>query len=409
MNYYRNNNEPPPHYAMAQYLLSMGPMPPPTNQELAAAHIQQLLNQGAFEHTYEPGLEVEIPAAPVAETESTLATAATPVRLEFSINGVLPGDFLARVCANMDVSQADAKLGWKASTNAERSLARPLHSDKDVKAAFEYFRPIISSTQRTKKVHMLVVNLAKPAEKVVTAPKVTETAYCNELNIVKGALACEKHSGRNQWCFVRRDDEKGEHCVPLGLEEITLWARKLHEDKAKGPEECELDDKCLTPPKVLHLDELEKVASQREEQNKTQKRNNAPDIHVHMPPMPVFADVLNCGPSNDHHGKRHHDQLSEDNESEDDAPATSIAEVLAILHTKMPDLSYPQYEGALRKQGVAYAKNIDPSDRDFLVKDVGMAKGAVKEFLWAAGKAAKSLRKGKKRARVDDGGGKENE
>jgi hypothetical protein len=75
----------------------------------------------------------------------------------------------------------------------------------------------------------------------------------------------------------------------------------------------------------------------------------------------------------------------------------------------MPDLNYPQYEGVLRKQGVAYAKNIDPSDRDFLVKDVGMAKGAVKEFLRAAGKAAKSLGKGKKRARVDDGGGKENE
>jgi hypothetical protein len=228
MNYYRNNNEPLPRYAMAQYLLGMGPMPPPTNQELAAVHIQQSLNQGAFEHTYDqvattlrcrlqaralaysttavgrtipsllqvqhrhrvvpelatthplilvgaasvslsqtgrnltyhlPGLEVEIPAAPVAETESTLATAATPIRLEFSIDDVIPGDFLARVCANMDVSRADAKLGWKASTDAKRSLARPLQNDNDVKAAFDYFCPIISSTRRTKKVHMLVVNL----------------------------------------------------------------------------------------------------------------------------------------------------------------------------------------------------------------------------------------------------------
>ncbi|KAJ6564029.1 hypothetical protein B0H19DRAFT_1258542 [Mycena capillaripes] len=363
-------------------------MPPPTTQELAAAHIQQSLNQGAFEHTYEPSghylampppgpgiglqyygggphnsqpapvpapsqsgarashstphdlgggsfrLEVEIPAAPVTETKSTLATAATPIRFEFSINDVLPGDFLARVCANMDVSRADAKLGWKASTVTKRSLARPLYNDNDVKAAFDYFCPIIASTRRTKKVHMLVVNLAKPAEKVIAAPKVTETAYCDELNIVKGALACEKHSGRNRWCFVRRDAEKGEHCVPLGLEEITLWARKLHEDKAKAPEE---------------------LASQREERNKTRKRNNAPDIHVHMPPMPVFADVLNRGPPNDHHGKRHHDQLSGDDE-------------------KMPDLNYPQYEGALRKQGVVYAKNIDPSDHHFLVKDIGMAK-----------------------------------
>ncbi|KAJ6524816.1 hypothetical protein B0H19DRAFT_910175, partial [Mycena capillaripes] len=326
----------------------MGPMPPPTNQELAVAHMQHSLNQ----------LEVLVPAPAEPESATTQATIAPPIRLGFSINDIPPGDFLSRICANMDLIPANTQIGWKSSTDLKRALPHPLRTDEDVQAAFDHFRPILSSTRRTKKVWMEIINLTKPAEKPAPAPKVTETAYLqyrDELNIVKTALACEKHRGHNRWCFVRRDDEKGPLCVPLGLEEITLWARKLRV----------LDDACFTPPDVLHLDDLEKVAAQREERNKTRKGRGAagPEIHVHIPPMqptqplPVFADVAN---GSHRLGKRGCNELSDDDESEDeDLLAASITEVLSLLDHKMPALNYPQYEPVLRQQGIAYANAVD--------------------------------------------------
>ncbi|KAJ7768766.1 hypothetical protein B0H14DRAFT_2178024, partial [Mycena olivaceomarginata] len=179
-------------------------------------------------------------------------------------------------------------------------------------------------------------------------------AYREELNIVKTKLACEKHRGRNRWCFIRRDDRAGPRCVPLGLEEVTLWARKL----ALSPEDRVLDDECLKSPTVLHLDDLEKAAAQREERSNARKgRNTAPDIHLHMPPM--FTDVLNTG-STSNRGKRSRDELSDKDESDDDdSLVPSISEVLSFLHQKMPALNYPQYEGALRQQGIAYANAVD--------------------------------------------------
>lgn len=65
----------------------------------------------------------------------------------------------------------------------------------------------------------------------------------------------------------------------------------------------------------------------------------------------------------------------------------------------MPALNYPQYRDALQKEGIAYTNAVGEFERDFYVKDIGMAKGAVGEFVRAA---KVSLRKGKKRARVDD-------
>jgi hypothetical protein len=114
----------------------------------------------------------------------------------------------------------------------------------------------------------------------------------------------------------------------------------------------------------------------------------------------MFANMLNTR-SASNCGKRSRDELSDREESvHEDSLAPSISDVLSFLHKTMPSLNYPQYEGALRQQGIAYANAVDGFDRDFFV-DIGMAKGAVKEFIRVAKKIAKG--KGNKRARVDDG------
>lgn len=90
-------------------------------------------------------------------------------------------------------------------------------------------------------IRFIYIKVKPPApEKATAAPKVTETAYRAELNQLKDELTCQKHGsrGNNRWCFVRRDEgHTGEH-IPIGLEEITLWARKMVCPQFFAPESC---------------------------------------------------------------------------------------------------------------------------------------------------------------------------
>ena len=52
------------------------------------------------------------------------------------------------------------------------------------------------------------------------APKATESAYAEELKIVKGALRCKEHDSANQWCYV--SPGHGKKHIALGLTYHTL-------------------------------------------------------------------------------------------------------------------------------------------------------------------------------------------
>lgn len=64
-----------------------------------------------------------------------------------------------------------------------------------------------------------------PALKKPDGNRITDFAYGAELCIVKEKLRCEQHDGPNRWCYVS-PEHPTEH-VPLGYEEISLWARKI--------------------------------------------------------------------------------------------------------------------------------------------------------------------------------------
>ncbi|KAK7059510.1 hypothetical protein R3P38DRAFT_3167923 [Favolaschia claudopus] len=308
----------------------------------------------------------------VQETATTQVTAVPPTVLEISIDNIVPEDFLIRICARMEIPDGDAQLGWKSSDDLKRGLPKRLSTEDDVKGAFDYFRPILLSKRRQKKIFMEIISAA--------APKVTETAYRDELNIVKAALACEKHRGHNRWCYVRRDNEKGERCVPLSLEDVTLWARKLHKDKAKPENERELDDKCTKYPDVFKLDDMEKVAPEREERSKNRKKGNAaPEFHLYMPASMagIFGDVSNAQPAP---------------KPARDTNATPRTRTTTQTMTRLLSL-FPTF-------------SVFCTRRCFYVKEIGMVKGAVQEFIKVAKKVAKG--KGKKRARVESEHDKEN-
>ncbi|KAK6992339.1 hypothetical protein R3P38DRAFT_3226187 [Favolaschia claudopus] len=367
----------------------------------------------------------------VQETATTQATAVPPTVLEISIDNIVPEDFLIRICARMEIPDGDAQLGWKSSDDLKRGLPKRLSTEDDVKAAFDYFRPILLSKRRQKKIFMEIISAA--------APKVTETAYRDELNIVKAALACEKHRGHNRWCYVRRDNEKGERCVPLSLEDVTLWARKLHKDKAKPENERELDDKCTKYPDVFKLDDMEKVAPEREERSKNRKKGNAaPEFHLYMPASMagIFGDVSNRGAQ----FSVHIEMLSKclgDLEAwvwarwgrigrEKKATAVAGAQEGGHYDTDKDQLSTPNAQPAPKPardtnatprtrtttQTMTRLLSLFPTfsvfctRRCFYVKEIGMVKGAVQEFIKVAKKVAKG--KGKKRARVESEHDKEN-
>ena len=55
--------------------------------------------------------------------------------------------------------------------------------------------------------------------------RTTDFAYSAELRSVQEKLRCAQHNGPNRWCYVNKEMPH-EH-VPLGYEEISLWARKI--------------------------------------------------------------------------------------------------------------------------------------------------------------------------------------
>jgi hypothetical protein len=149
---------------------------------------------------------------------------------------------------------------------------------------------------------------------------------------------------------------------------------------------------------VLHLDDLVNKALKREERSSARKGlGNTPSIHLHLDS--ALGDLLNAPRTTSTSGsnKRSRDNSPSEEEDLSDVEATSITDILSNLHKKMPDLNYPQYEAALKKEGVAYANAVAEFDKKFFVEDIGMARGAVGEFMRAAKRGVKGM--GKKRAR----------
>ncbi|KAJ6523070.1 hypothetical protein DFH09DRAFT_1096840 [Mycena vulgaris] len=104
--------------------------------------------------------------------------------------------------------------------------------------------------------------------------------------------------------------------------------------------------------------------------------------------------------------KHVHEETSED-DSDDGEDALMIADVLRELNNMFPALNYLQYSDVLAAQGIIYASSAMNFDKAYYKENVGMADGAIGQFIKQVGKMVKAAKKhgGKKRARlvvVDD-------
>ncbi|KAJ7939021.1 hypothetical protein B0H13DRAFT_1851190 [Mycena leptocephala] len=392
-------------YGNAAYLLGLGRMPPPQSRDYAVANMNNVLDSGLFDPAHpqysEPpalaqhqqlaarlNLDVHIPC--LVPGKSDIVTKI----LTFDIKGTIPNDFLDRVCATVGKTRDAAELGWKSCDAKKKEAPKALRDVNDVTHAWNAHERLLKSTRRTKPVYMEIVDMA-PAEEaapIKSAPKTYETAYSDELKIVKDKLKCATHRGPNRWCYVSPVAGDGGRHIELGFEEISLWAKMMHDDP-------EVDKDCALPPNVLHLDRLrEKTEARRQRKQKTSPTT---EVHVHYGNEQAEAQGGR---------KRGHEEVAGHNVSDSDDDEQSsipIRQILTELHEKMPDLDILQYEDALRAKKIVYAQTVADFDRDYFINSIGMADGVVGPFMRHAKRSLKKDKKDKKRAR--QGGDKENE
>ncbi|KAJ6624469.1 hypothetical protein B0H10DRAFT_2006118 [Mycena sp. CBHHK59/15] len=79
--------------------------------------------------------------------------------------------------------------------------------------------------------------------------------------------------------------------------------------------------------------------------------------------------------------------------SDDDNDVLTIADVLQELHKKFPALDYPQYADALKEKGIIYATSVLDFDNLYYKDNVGMADGAIGQFVKRMGKMVKAAKK----------------
>ncbi|KAJ6524180.1 hypothetical protein B0H19DRAFT_972217, partial [Mycena capillaripes] len=314
-------------------------------------------------------------------------------------------DFFSRVHAVMQVNPETAVLGWKESAELKRTPYHQLKTHEGLRAAFGSSLALQNSSRRKRPVIMEVNFLNKllqevqPDGKKVKQPeKVSESAILSpEIAKVQAKLSCALHPGKNRWCYVMGPKSKspGKH-VAIGIDVLTLWARKIHDKEA--------DEDCVTPPNILNLDELAEKGHTREDRNSRGRGAPAlPPIHVHVggsdhaPLRQVDANVPGASL------KRQREVSDEDSDSDDDDMLT-VSAVLEELHQKYPALNYPQYVDALALKGIVYAATVVDFSKDYYKENVGMADGAIATFLKKSEKMVRSAKKrnGKKRARSSE-------
>ncbi|KAJ7456408.1 hypothetical protein B0H11DRAFT_1739317 [Mycena galericulata] len=400
------NYNGPPRYATAAYLLGMGPLPPPTNCELAVAYAQAGLDSGRFTQPQfeedqaddsddDENTHAQPPSGPY---EPQIRDKNKQMKTQLVIpTNIPPHDFFSRIHARMNVDPATAILGWRESQERRKDAPHRLSNAEDLLDAFKRLTTLQNNSRRKKPVIMEIVNSEMQPNGKTTkqAEKQSETAIAiPELEKVKAKLTCALHPGKNRWCYVMPPDSKhpGKH-VALGIEHVRLWARKVHDGEAS--------DDCINPPNVLNFDQMAEKGRSRDERNaRGHVQASLPPIHVHVGGGAEHAlrDIDTHLPTS---RKRGHEESSDD-DSDDSDDALTIVEVLQELHKKYPALNYLQYSPALEAKGIIYASSALGFDHAYYKDNVGMADGAIGAFVKRAGKMVRAVKKrnGKKRART---------
>ncbi|KAJ7246717.1 hypothetical protein C8J57DRAFT_1241355 [Mycena rebaudengoi] len=84
---------------------------------------------------------------------------------------------------------------------------------------------------------------------------------------------------------------------------------------------------------------------------------------------------------------------SSDDDSDDDGDVLLVSDVLRALDEKYPALNYLQYAESLKAKGIVYARSALDFDKGYYKQSVGMADGAIGNFIRKAGKMVRTVKR----------------
>ncbi|KAF7317377.1 hypothetical protein HMN09_00474000 [Mycena chlorophos] len=423
-------NPAPERYATAQYLLGMtNAMPPVTQPTYAAAQMRHMLDNGYFDGTRSPqdtrgagqtsdaafgspGPNTHAARAPRGNSgrthrsktfEVTIPTVnphgGKPLNVTLNLDrGMEPGDFLARVQANMGTGP-DIALGWKSSKDGPSDPANRLLTASEAKKAIDHVCELIDNPRRTLRVGLRIVDTRPAPEKATKSakePKETELAFRDELAIVKTALFCAECS--TGLCF-RRKGPNGNKIGPHGtctLQNATLWARLMKNNPEAVPRDCSI------PPNTITFDTIAdpKERRQRTTRPGTNVEVKQPDIHIHLadgPLGPAYTNHVRTGAPRS--ARKHARDEGEGEDEDEQVPADGYGEEIVPILTlineldaKMPSSKFQRYAEVLAREEVVYCHQlVELSEKE--LREIGVKRGAVKDLLIGARNALHSSKK----------------
>ena len=163
------------------YLLGMGPIPPPTTQEMAVAALNRLLDEVDDVNPQPHNHPRIVPAVvnsmffklflafipfyyfitcPDAQRITVRVPVSKQVVRDIVFSSDIPrGDFFDRILAAMGLDTNTAQLGWKTNDDPKRSAAHRLADEWDVNNAFKILINMMNNPRRWKEVVMIIIHL----------------------------------------------------------------------------------------------------------------------------------------------------------------------------------------------------------------------------------------------------------
>ncbi|KAF9051314.1 hypothetical protein BJ165DRAFT_1524264 [Panaeolus papilionaceus] len=300
------------------YLLGQGPVPPSSSAERAAASLRTALDGPHWN-----GQGADHVMVRNASADNVLVR----VVLDGALSDMLvPRDttlvaFVAQVCDVLGVSPNVAKLGWKTSDEPKHSMPHELRTEVQLKAAFETLIRSQSNPRRFKCIALNIIHLNPEA-----------VLYEAELRLLQEKLRCAVHvENGGRWCYIKpgSNSNDADAHIPLGIEELNLWAKKMHDGDA--------DTTGTLPPNCFRW-----------------------ATHVTLGTSMMLKRKYTVN----------------DDRVPDDEEEMLLSTLLWSLNGRFPRLSFPRYTGKLQAKGLIYARSILHFGAEYFV-GLGMHEGAV--------------------------------
>uniref|UniRef100_A0A0W0FWY8 Uncharacterized protein n=1 Tax=Moniliophthora roreri TaxID=221103 RepID=A0A0W0FWY8_MONRR len=296
----------------------------------------------------------------------------------------MPDDFLETVKEMFELKEGEEHdFAWKTCNEKVKAPWHDLHTLEHAKEAFANCRPMLQSTQQTKKVYLDVINrkAAVKTEKKKEKDKPKEFSYNQEFQTTKQKLFCQKHSKPGLdlsnpgtvFCYVKTAGPYVGHYKCITPRVLGLWARLVHDGKA----DCDF----IQPPNDSNFNYLNDSAqSSVNPPTHGHHQQSSTNVHVHLdegfvqelqgdsPQKSKPVLKRKCSSSLDKEDKvviigeggkenPHHQTSRFENMHTD--------EILSIVDAKYLELAYCQYRQKLVAEGIVYGTSIYNFDRSF--------------------------------------------